>query len=161
MDDQVAMMSATVDYVTEILKNEGWDAKLGVGANPNYNGFAGSFVGADVFVIPAIAKYPAQAGMLLEYLLSTESQVTYAKAVGFTPAVKSAMEDPAIADDPVQLAFANALEDGKYYAKVSCSSMITVILRENIQSLLAGDITLEEYATDAETRINQALAEAE
>ena len=161
MDDQVAMMCATVDYVTEILKNEGWDAKLGVGAMPNNNGIASSYVGADVFIIPAIAKYPAQAAMLLEYLLRTDSQVKYAQVVGFTPAVKSAMEDPSIANDPVQLAFANALEDGKYYAKVSCSSDITTILRENIQSLLAGNMTLDEYAADAEARINQALAEAE
>ena len=160
MDDQVAMMTATVDYVTEILKNEGWDAKLGVGYMPNQNGLATSFVGADVFVIPTASQYPAQAGMLIDYLLGTESQIAYAKAVGFTPAVKSAMEDEAIATDPVQVAFAAALEGGKFYAKVSVSSMITVILRENIQSLLANEITLDQYAEDAETRINQALAEA-
>ena len=158
MNGEVAMFWAAVDYALTIRAEEGWEEKLGVAALPHED-FSTNYTGADVLVIPAATKNTEAASLLLNYLLSTDVQTAYCKNVGFFPAVKSASAaDPFFTDDPIQAAYAAALEGGHFYRSYGISS--GAILRANVQMLLNGDYTMEEFQQHLTEELNTALEDA-
>ena len=161
MDGQVAMMIATSDYAREIQNSEEFGAeKLGVGIVP-HDKYQTAQAGADVMVIPSMARHPEEAGRLINFLLQTENQLEYAKTVGFFPAVKSAAQDPYYLEDPTRAAFADAVDHGKFWIKGTFSGGVAPILKAGIQDLILGNIgSVEEYQKSMQEQVTALIAES-
>ncbi len=157
MNGEIAMFWAAVDYAQTIRAEAGWEEKLGVAALPHEE-FSTSYTGADVLVVPAATEHPEEAALLLNYLLSTDCQATYCKNVGFFPSVKSASAaDSFFTDDPIQAAYASALEGAHFYGSYGVST--GSILRANVQMLLNGECTMEEFQANLTNDINTAITD--
>lgn len=157
VNGEVAMFWAAVDYAQAIRVEEGWEEKLGVAALPHED-YSTCYTGADVLVVPAATQHPEEAALLLNYLLSTDAQATYCKNVGFFPSVKSASAaDAYFTEDPIQQAFAAAMEGCHFYGNYGVST--GSILRANIQMFLNGDYTMEEFQEHLTEEINTAIQE--
>lgn len=155
MNGEVAMFWSAVDYAQTIRVEEGWEEKLGVAALPHED-YSTCYTGADVLVVPAATEHVEETALLLNYLLSTDVQATYCKNVGFFPSVKSASAaDAYFTDDPIQQAFAAAMEGCHFYGNYGVST--GSILRANIQMLLNGDYTMEEFQEHLTEEINTAI----
>lgn len=151
------MFWAAVDYAQAIRVEEGWEEKLGVAALPHED-YSTCYTGADVLVVPAATQHPEETALLLNYLLSTDAQATYCKNVGFFPSVKSASAaDAYFTEDPIQQAFAAAMEGCHFYGNYGVST--GSILRANIQMFLNGDYTMEEFQEHLTEEINTAIQE--
>ena len=161
MDGQVAMMIATSDYAREIQNSEEFGAeKLGVGIVP-HDKYQTAQAGADVMVIPSMARHPEEAGRLMNFLMQTENQLEYAKTVGFFPAVKSAAQDPYYLEDPTRRAFADAVDHGKFWIKGTFSGGVAPILKAGIQDLILGNIgSVEEYQKSMQEQVTALIAES-
>ena len=155
---EIAMMVATSDYANELKNDEKFGSKLAIGIMPHADKQT-AFAGSDVFVIPAISKNPEAAGRLINFMLKTENQLEYVKNVGFFPAVKSAANDAYFSSDPIKAGFAEGIKIGKFYVKHEISGSCTTILRAQMQQLIGGQITLDQFLANTENEINAALAE--
>lgn len=155
---EIAMMVATSDYANELKNDEKFGSKLAIGIMPHADKQT-AFAGSDVFVIPAISKNPEAAGRLINFMLKTENQLEYVKNVGFFPAVKSAANDTYFSSDPIKAGFAEGIKIGKFYVKHEISGSCTTILRAQMQQLIGGQITLDQFLANTENEINAALAE--
>lgn len=159
---EIAMMIATSDYCKVLQTCEATDGynpeNLGVGIMPHED-FQTAYGGADVMVIPASTEHPQEAAKLINFLLRTDNQLAYAKQVGFFPAVKSAAEDTYYTSDPSRAAFADALNNGRFYVKTSYSSGITSILRATIQELIAGNTDFDGYIESVTSQLQALIDE--
>ncbi|MBR6825742.1 MAG: extracellular solute-binding protein [Oscillospiraceae bacterium] len=163
VNGEVAMFMAAVDYAQAIIAEpveEGqiaWADKLGVA--PLFGEtYATCYTGADVLAVPATTKNKDAAAKLLNYLMGTEVQATYCKNVGFFPGAKSAAQDSFFKDDPIQAGFAATMAGCHYFDNYGVPGVGT-ILKEEIQKLIAGECTIEEYQAAITSRINEKIAE--
>ncbi len=159
---EIAMMVATSDYCTTLRTCEATDgydpANLGVGIMPHED-YQTAYGGADVLVIPASTEHPEEAARLINFLLREDNQLTYAKAVGFFPAVKSAGEDEYFTSDELRAGFIDALNNSRFYVKTSYSSGVTTILRSTIQELIGGTIDFNEYIDSVTSQLQYLIDE--
>jgi multiple sugar transport system substrate-binding protein len=162
MNGEVAMFIAAVDYAIEIdgtAVAEGetpWSEKLGIAPLVGQD-YATCYCGADVLAVPSTTQHIDEAALLLNYLMGTEAQSVYCKNVGFFPGVKSAAADPYFSENYIQKGFADVMEGAHYFGNygVSCGTL----LKANIQMLLNGEVTIEEYQANLTAEINAAAAE--
>lgn len=158
INGEIAMFISAVDYAQTIRAEEGWEEKLGVAALVGET-YATSYTGADVMVVPnkgSDTKTEAVSA-LLNYLMGTEAQATYCKTVGFFPGVASAAADPYFADDPIQAGFAEAMKGAHYFGNYGVS--VGALLRANIQMLINGEVTIDEYMENLTNEINAKIDE--
>ncbi len=162
VNGEIAMFVSAVDYAQAIIKEpveEGakpWTEKLGVAALVGQD-YATSYCGADVLAVNAATKHKDEAAKLLNFLMGTEAQATYCKNVGFFPGVKSAAADSYFADDPIQAGYAATMAGAHYYGNYGVST--GSLLRANMQMLLNGEVTIEEYQANLTAEINAAIEE--
>lgn len=163
VNGEVAMFMAAIDYAQAIIAEpveEGqipWSEKLGVAPLVGET-YATCYTGADVLAVPATTKNKDAAAKLLNFLMGTEVQATYCKNVGFFPGAKSAAEDSFFKDDPIQAGFAATMAGCHYFDNYGVPGVGT-ILKEEIQRLIAGECTIDEYQAAITERINAAIAE--
>jgi multiple sugar transport system substrate-binding protein len=105
-------------------------AQFPAGPGGNY-----TFVGGSNLAILNNCPNPDAAVALVEYLVSNESQVRYAQAIGMLPAVKSAQADPAFSADPNYRVFLDAASNGKTSAPIAQWGQIEPILQEQLQAV--------------------------
>ena len=154
---ECAMFIAAVDYATTLIA-EGWTTdKLGVAPLVGET-FATCYCGADVVSVPATTENVEEAGLLLSYLMGAEAQAIYCKNVGFFPGTTTAAQDPYFAEDPIQAGFAATMAGAHYFDNYGVPGVGT-ILKEEIQRLIAGECTIEEYQANVTSRINEKIAE--
>ncbi len=156
VNGEIAMFVAAVDYAQAIVAEEGWADKLGVAALVGET-YATTFTGADVLAVNAASAHPEEAALLLNYLMSTDAQATYCKNVGFFPGVKSAATDSYFVDDPIQAGYAATMEGAHYFGNFGVS--VGSLLRANMQMLLNGEVTIDEYIENLTREINEAIEE--
>ena len=156
---EVAMLCGAVDYA-QTLVNEGWtEEKLGIAALPGET-YATCYCGADILVVPDKGKdtQTEAAALLLNYLMSAEAQATYCKVVGFFPGVQSAAADPYFSEDFVQAGFAATTAGAHYFGNYGVPGVGT-ILKANIQMLINGEVTMDEYIENVTAEIQAAIDE--
>ena len=90
--------------------------------------------------------------------MGAEAQATYCKNVGFFPGTNTAAQDPYFAENFIQKGFAATMSGAHYYDNYGVPGVGT-ILKEEIQRLIAGECTIEEYQANVTTRINEKIAE--
>ncbi len=156
LNGEIAMFWAAVDYAIMIDQTEGWEGKLGIAAMPAET-YSTCVCGADVVVVPAATEHEEEAALLLNYLMSTDAQTTYCKTVGFFPGVASAAADPYFTEDYIQAGYAANMAGAHYYGNYGVST--GSLLRANLQMLLNGEVTLEQYQENLTNEINAAIAE--
>ena len=151
---ECAMFVGAVDYAV----STGWDeTKLGIAPLVGET-YATCYAGADVISVPAATAHPVEAGLLLNYLMGPEAQAVYCKNVGFFPGTTTAAQDPYFAEDFIQAGFAATMAGAHYFDNYGVPSVGT-ILKEEIQKLIAGECTIEEYQATVTARINEKIAE--
>ena len=156
---EVAMLCGAVDYA-QTLVNEGWtEDKLGIAALPGED-YATCYCGADILVVPNKGEdtQTEAAALLLNYLMSAEAQATYCKVVGFFPGVQSAAADPYFSEDFVQAGFAATTAGAHYFGNYGVPGVGT-ILKANIQMLINGEVTMDEYIENVTAEIQAAIDE--
>lgn len=154
---ECAMFVGAVDYAIT-LNNEGWgEEKLGIAPLVGET-YATCYAGADVIAVPAATEHPEEAGLLLNYLMGAEAQAIYCKNVGFFPGTNTAAQDPYFAENFIQAGFAATMEGAHYFDNYGVPSVGT-ILKEELQRLIAGECTIEEYQANVTSRINEKIAE--
>ena len=158
LNGEIAMMIATSDYATEISNTEEWADKLGVGAVP-HDEKQYAFAGADTLVMPSSTEHPEETAKLINFLLQPDNQLTYVKAVGFTPVSKTAAQDSYFTSSDLKAGFSEAVNCGKFYVKSPISSGVTTTLRTNIQLFLSDDITIDDFLKDTDDQINALFTE--
>ena len=156
---EIAMFCGAVDYANTLV-NEGWtEAKLGIAALPGET-YATCYCGADILVVPdkGAKTQTEAAGLLLNYLMSAEAQATYCKVVGFFPGVQSAAADPYFSEDFVQAGFAATTAGAHYFGNFGVPGVGT-ILKANIQMLINGEVTMDEYIANVTSELQTAIDE--
>ena len=157
---QCAMFVGAVDYAIE-LRNAGWDEnKLGIAplVAAYEGGPAYCYAGADVLAVPATTKHVEEASLLMNYLMGAEAQAVYCKNVGFFPGTLTAAQDPYFTEDFIQAGFAATMDGAHYFDNYGVPGVGT-ILKEEIQKLINGEITIEEYQANVTSRINDTIEE--
>ena len=163
VNGECAMFIAAVDYAQAIVAEpveEGqiaWADKLGVAPLVGET-YATCYCGADVVSVPATTENVEEAGLLLSYLMGAEAQAIYCKNVGFFPGNTEAAADSFFSDDPIQAGFAATMQGAHYFDNYGVPGVGT-ILKEEIQKLIAGECTIEEYQAAVTSRINEKIAE--
>ncbi|MBR6825595.1 MAG: extracellular solute-binding protein [Oscillospiraceae bacterium] len=155
--EQIAMMVGPYDYVTTILEDSYWNDRLGIAPMAG-EFYSIGYCGADYLAVPANTTHPQETALLVNYLLSTESQVTFCKGIDCFPTVKSAIADPYFAEDPIRAEFAKAVEGGHYFETYGVAGIGT-LLKNYLQEFLAGNITIEEYQAQLTEAINAKIQE--
>ena len=156
---EIAMFCGAVDYANTLVA-EGWtEAKLGIAALPGET-YATCYCGADILVVPdkGAKTQTEAASLLLNYLMSAEAQATYCKVVGFFPGVQSAAADPYFSEDFVQAGFAATTAGAHYFGNFGVPGVGT-ILKANIQMLINGEVTMDEYIENVTAAIQTAIDE--
>ena len=156
---EIAMFCGAVDYA-QTLVNEGWtEAKLGIAALPGET-YATCYCGADVLVVPNKGKDTQTEAVkkLINFLMGAEAQATYCKVVGFFPGVASAAADPYFSEDFVQAGFAATTAGAHYFGNFGVPGVGT-ILKANIQMLINGEVTMDEYIENVTAEIQAAIDE--
>ena len=156
---EIAMFCGAVDYA-QTLVNEGWtEAKLGIAALPGET-YATCYCGADILVVPDKGEktQTEAASLLLNYLMSAEAQATYCKVVGFFPGVASAAADPYFSEDFVQAGFAATTAGAHYFGNYGVPGVGT-ILKANIQMLINGEVTMDEYIENVTAELQAKIDE--
>ena len=156
---EIAMFCGAVDYANTLVA-EGWtEAKLGIAALPGET-YATCYCGADILVVPDKGKntQTEAAALLLNYLMSAEAQATYCKVVGFFPGVASAAADPYFSEDFVQAGFAATTAGAHYFGNYGVPGVGT-ILKANIQMLINGEVTMDEYIENVTSELQTKIDE--
>ena len=156
---EIAMFCGAVDYANTLVA-EGWtEAKLGIAALPGET-YATCYCGADILVVPDKGKntQTEAAALLLNYLMSAEAQATYCKVVGFFPGVASAAADPYFSEDFVQAGFAATTAGAHYFGNYGVPGVGT-ILKANIQMLINGEVTMDEYIANVTAELQAKIDE--
>ena len=156
---EIAMFCGAVDYA-QTLVNEGWtEAKLGIAALPGET-YATCYCGADILVVPdkGADTQTEAVKLLINYLMGAEAQATYCKVVGFFPGVASAAADPYFSEDFVQAGFAATTAGAHYFGNYGVPGVGT-ILKANIQMLINGEVTMDEYIENVTSELQTKIDE--
>lgn len=111
-------------------------------------------IGGGNWAVPAEAENADAAWKFVRYASEPETQLAWFESMGNLPTVKSAWDDPAIADDEALAAVRDAMEFGVSIPAVPTWNQVGKILGEQIERVARGTGTAQE-ALDA------AQAEAE
>ncbi|OGO28543.1 MAG: hypothetical protein A2Z16_17580 [Chloroflexi bacterium RBG_16_54_18] len=118
------------------------------------------------FAITTNSKYPDLAKMLLEWLTSAENSWDYIEATNYAhvSCYNDMVNRPVIQEDPNRKAMAETMGYSRYASwPAPLSSAATEIyssrvLSKMLMNVMTGEMTPEESAADAETKINEILA---
>lgn len=163
LNGEVAMFIAAYDYAVEITqtKVEGgetpWADKLGVAPLVGET-YATCYCGADLLVVPSTTQNATEAGLLVKYLMSTEAQAMYARSAGFFPFAKSASYESQFSNDNILFGYASAMQGSHFFDNYGVPGVGT-ILKEELQALIMGESTIEEYQANQTERISAKIRE--
>ena len=103
-----------------------------------------SFVGGSNLGVLADSDNKEAAWAFIEYLSQPEVQVTWFETIKDLPAVQSAWDDPALADDPLLSAFGDQLSDAKAPPAIATWEQVAAEIDGIIEQVTVGDMTPEE-----------------
>ena len=156
LNGEIAMFCGAVDYAIQ----SGWgEEKLGIAPLVGET-YATCYCGADILVVPnkGEATQTEAAAKLLNYLMSTEAQATYCKNVGFFPGIASAAADPYFAENFIQAGFAATTAGAHYFGNYGVPN-VGSYLKANIQMLINGEVTMDEYIQNVTAEIQASIDE--
>lgn len=129
---------------------EGWaDEHLSLSTMPvGPDGDAATTVGGGSWFVPTDSENKDAAWKFARFMSEPESQVEWFKIFKNMPAVKSAWEDPALADDRLLATVEAGLETGITLPKVSTWSQVGTVIGEQMEKVVRGGLSAQD-ALDA------------
>lgn len=124
---------------------------------PGPNGPGASIAGGSSLVVFKASRHQKEAWQLIEYLSQPEVQRRFYELTGNLPPRRSGWEGTALAVDPHAAAFRDQLERAKSPPKVPEWERIGTELRLVTESLVAGEITVDQAATELDVRTDRIL----
>jgi multiple sugar transport system substrate-binding protein len=124
---------------------------------PGPNGPGASIAGGSSLVVFKASRHQKEAWQLIEYLSQPEVQRRFYELTGNLPPRRSGWEGTALAGDPHAAAFRDQLERAKSPPKVPEWERIGTELRLVTESLVAGEITIDQAATELDARTDRIL----
>jgi multiple sugar transport system substrate-binding protein len=133
------------------------DGKWAVAPLPKGAQAASVLGGLDVILLDQ-SKHKTEAAKFLEYWLSKDVQLDWAKSLGFLPVRKSLYADPFFQSDPYILAFSKELEVARSRPTIAQAGEIDDLFGKAVQEALSGAKTPQEALDDAAAKATQVLA---
>ncbi|MEV4668038.1 sugar ABC transporter substrate-binding protein [Microbacterium sp. LWO12-1.2] len=129
---------------------EGWaDEHLSLSTMPvGPEGDAATTVGGGSWFVPTDSENKDAAWKFARFMSEPESQVEWFQIFKNMPAVKSAWEDPALADDRLLATVEAGLETGITLPKVSTWSQVGTVIGEQMEKVVRGGLSAQD-ALDA------------
>ena len=129
---------------------EGWaDEHLSLSTMPvGPDGDAATTVGGGSWFVPTDSENKDAAWKFARFMSEPESQVEWFQIFKNMPAVKSAWEDPALADDRLLATVEAGLETGITLPKVSTWSQVGTVIGEQMEKVVRGGLSAQD-ALDA------------
>jgi multiple sugar transport system substrate-binding protein len=129
---------------------EGWaDEHLSLSTMPvGPDGDAATTVGGGSWFVPRDSENKEAAWKFARFMSEPESQVEWFQIFKNMPAVKSAWEDPALADDRLLATVEAGLETGITLPKVSTWSQVGTVIGEQMEKVVRGGLSAQD-ALDA------------
>jgi multiple sugar transport system substrate-binding protein len=124
---------------------------------PGLNGPGASVAGGSSLVVFKASRHQEQAWQLIEYLSQPEVQRRFFELTGNLPPRRSGWEGTALAVDPYAAAFREQLERAKSPPKVPEWERIATEMRLVAESLVAGQVTLDQAVTELDARADRIL----
>jgi multiple sugar transport system substrate-binding protein len=124
---------------------------------PGPNGPGASIAGGSSLVVFKASRHQKEAWQLSEYLSQPEVQRRFYELTGNLPPRRSGWEGTALAVDPHAAAFRDQLERAKSPPKVPEWERIGTELRLVTESLVAGEITVDQAAAELDARTDRIL----
>lgn len=124
---------------------------------PGPNGPGASVAGGSSLVVFKASRHQEQAWQLIEYLSQPEVQRRFFELTGDLPPRRSGWEGTALAADPYAAAFREQLERAKSPPKVPEWDRIATEMRLVAESLVAGQVTLDQAVTELDARADRIL----
>lgn len=124
---------------------------------PGPNGPGASIAGGSSLVVFKASRHQKEAWQLIEYLSQPEVQRRFYELTGNLPPRRSGWEGTALAIDPHAAAFRDQLERAKSPPKVPEWERIGTELRLVTESLVAGEITVDQAAAELDARTDRIL----
>jgi len=103
-----------------------------------------SFVGGGNLAVFDQSDNKPAAWAFVEYLSQPEVQVKWFETVNALPAVQSAWDDPALADDEMLAAFGEQLDDAKSPPAIPTWEQVAAAIDDEVERVTIGDSTPEE-----------------
>lgn len=125
---------------------EGWaDEHLSLSTMPvGPDGDAATTVGGGSWFVPTDSENKDAAWKFARFMSEPESQVEWFKIFKNMPAVKSAWEDPALADDRLLATVEAGLETGITLPKVSTWSQVGTVIGEQMEKVVRGGLSAQD-----------------
>ncbi len=163
LNGEIAMFFAAYDYAADIMQTEvasgetPWSEKLGVAPLVGKT-YATAYSLADVIVVPSTTQNSMEAGLLVRYLMSTEAQAIYSKNIGFFSCIKSVSYDSYFSGNSILSGYASAMQESHFFGNYGVPG-VGAILKEELQKLLNGEISIDEYQKKITAEINAKIEE--
>ena len=107
---------------------------------------ATSFVGGSNLVVFKDSENKDAAWAFIDFMSQPENQVAWYQEATVLPAVQSAWDDPALADDANVAVFGEQLQDTKAPPAISTWNEIASAINDNLELVTTGDMSPEEGA---------------
>jgi multiple sugar transport system substrate-binding protein len=124
---------------------------------PGPDGPGASVAGGSSLVVFKASRHQEQAWQLIEYLSQPEVQRKFFELTGNLPPRRSGWDGTALAADPYAAAFRDQLERAKSPPKVPEWERIVTEMRLVAESLVAGQLTLDQAVTELDARADRIL----
>lgn len=124
---------------------------------PGPNGPGASIAGGSSLVVFKASRHQQQAWQLIEYLSQPEVQRRFYELTGNLPPRRSGWEGTALAVDTHAAAFRDQLERAKSPPKVPEWERIGTEMRLVTESLVAGEINVDQAVTELDARADRIL----
>lgn len=132
---------------------KGWsDAHMGVALLPAGPAGSTSALGGGSLAVLKDAANADAAWKLVRWMSQPETQVTWYKTFGNLPAVESAWQDPAIADNPWLSVIKEAIPLGATVPGVPGWSEVAAMLGQELERAARGQATPAQVLADAQTK---------
>jgi multiple sugar transport system substrate-binding protein len=124
---------------------------------PGPNGPGASVAGGSSLVVFKASRHQDQAWQLIEYLSQPEVQRRFYELTGNLPPRRSGWDGTALAGDTHAIAFRDQLERTRSPPKVPEWQRIATEMRLVTESLVAGEISVDQAATELDARADRIL----
>ena len=105
-----------------------------------------SFVGGSNLVVFKDSQNKDAAWAFIDFMSQPENQVAWYQEATVLPAVTSAWDDPALADDPNVAVFGEQLQDTKAPPAIPTWNEVANAINENLEQVTTGDMSPEDGA---------------
>ncbi len=150
----VAMIDASVSAVSLLQKKSEWTDNLAVYPFLD-NAQASCLCVGEVAVISHSTQNIVDSAKLINFLMDPDSQIIYARDTGYLPGVMSALKETSLRSDSYLSPYVAGFEDTVALGEEGYA--IYCLIRDELQKVLRGELTVEDYCIGLEQKINALL----